>query len=131
MFHPLVASALLAAAMASADAAPPPRADHPFAAAARVARDPATGQITAPEYTDAPLTIAAMQDLARLEAAGLVTIRNADGSETLNHEGRFSDFSVIRLSRDGRRVFQCAHGRAGLEHVLHAPAPIAPITEDR
>lgn len=127
MFHPL-ALAMLAAAMASPAAGPDAAT---FAAAARIARDPATGQITAPENTGPVVSIEAMQALARLEAAGLVTIRNADGSETLNHEGRFADFSVIRVSRDGRRVFQCAHGRSGLEQALHAPAPVTPIMEDK
>lgn len=134
MFHPLV-PAMLAAAMASSaagpGAAPSTTTDHPFAAVARIARDPATGEISAPEPTGPALTIDAMQDLARLEAAGLVTIRNADGSETLNHEGRFTDFSVIRVSRDGRRAFHCAHGRSGLEHALRAPAPVTPNVEDR
>ena len=127
MFHPL-ALAILAAAMASPAAGP----DAPtFAAATRIARDPETGQITAPEYTGPALSIEAMQGIARLEAAGLVTIRNADGSETMNHEGRFADFSILRVGPDGGRSFQCAHGRFALERALKQAAPLAPITEDR
>lgn len=106
-----------------------PRSSPASGEAMRVARDPVTGELTTPEHSGAPLTIEQMQALARLEAQGLVTIRNADGSETLNHEGRFADVSVIRIGPDGRRVFQCAHGRSGAEHAFAAPA--TPNTEDR
>ncbi len=135
MSYPLVAMATIAAAIASGVAGPehatPPTTGQHLAATVRIARDPATGQIVAPEYSGPALTIEAMQDLARLEAAGLVTIRNADGSETLNHEGRFTDFSVIRVGPDGRRIFQCAHGRFGMEHALGHAAPGTPIMEDK
>ena len=98
-------------------------------AAMRIARDPATGQIVAPEHSGPALTIDDMQELARREADGLVTIRNADGSETLNHEGRFADHTVVRIGPDGRPVFQCVHGPL----VVHPPAvaPARSRMEDR
>jgi hypothetical protein len=133
--YPLVAMATIAAAIASGIAGPehatPPRTGQPLAATMRVAKDPVTGQIVTPEYTGTPLSVEAMQALARLEAAGLVTIHNADGSETLNSEGRFMDFSVIRVGPDGKRLFQCAHGRLGMEHALLHAAPATPNQEDR
>jgi hypothetical protein len=111
--------------------ATPSTASHRLGAAVRVAADPATGQLTAPEHSGTALTIAQMQDLARQEAAGLVTIRNPDGSETLNHEGRFTDHTVIRIGPDGRRVFQCVHGRSAVGHALSPAAPMTPNSEDR
>lgn len=111
--------------------APAPSTAHRFESGMRIARDPATGEITMPETTGPALSIEQVQELARREAAGLVTIRNADGSETLNHEGRFTDFSVLRVGPDGRRVFRCVHGDFGVEHALGHAAPADPNLEDR
>jgi hypothetical protein len=97
----------------------------------RVARDPETGQLTAPEHAGVALSVAEIQALARLEAEGLVTIRNPDGSETLNHEGRFTDYTVVRRGPDGRPRFSCVHGKASLEHAMHAATPAHPSLEDR
>jgi hypothetical protein len=135
------ASARLATATAGSRPHPVPRNAEPehaapttanaSAMAMRVALDPVTRQIVTPEHTGLPLTIQEMQDIARQEAEGLVTIRNADGSETLNHEGRFADFNVIRVGPDGKPVFMCVHGRPGVEHALRQPAPATPSMEDR
>lgn len=100
-----------------------PTPQHPLAAASRVARDPVTGQVVAPEYA-APVTVDEMQAAARREAEGLVTLRNPDGSETLNHEGRFADHMVVRVGPDGRPYFMCVHGQAGVAQALR-PAPSA------
>jgi hypothetical protein len=106
-------------------------ANSNFASAVRVAVDPVTGEAVAPEYSGSVLTVAEVQELARREAAGLVTIQNADGSQTLNHEGRFTDFSVIRVGSDGERVFHCVHGQTGVRHLLQRGQAPMPKTEDR
>lgn len=132
---PVAARAGSRSAIDSRDAEPEPAtrstANHRLGAAVRIAADPATGQLVAPEHSGLALTIEEMQDLARGEAEGLVTIRNPDGSETLNHDGRFTDYSVIRVGPDGRRVFQCVHGQFGVEHARRHAAPVTPIMEDR
>ena len=110
--------------------AAPTTANGP-AVAMRVALDPVTGQLVTPEHSGLPLTIGEMQDIARQEAEGLVTIHNADGSETLNHEGRFADFNVIRVGPGGKPIFVCVHGRPGVEHALRQPAPATTNMEDR
>jgi hypothetical protein len=99
------------------------------ALAAKVAMDPVTGQLTAPEHGEA-VTIDEMMAAARQEAKGLVTVRNADGSETLDHRGRFADHSVIRVGADGRLVFLCVHGKSGVAHAVN-PAALVPSAEDR
>jgi len=133
--RPVAARAGARPPIASPDAEPEPAtstmANHRLAAAVRIAADPATGQLVAPEHSGLALTIEEMQDLARREVEGLITIRNPDGSETLNHEGRFTDYSVIRVGPDGRPVFQCVHGRSGVEHALRHAAPVTPNMEDR
>jgi hypothetical protein len=98
--------------------------------AMRVPADPATGEVPA-GTPGRVLTIDEVQELARREAAGLATIRNADGSETLNHEGRFTDFSVVRAGPDGRPVFRCVHGELGIEHALEHHRTVITRSEDR
>jgi hypothetical protein len=109
--------------------------DSPSAAfgrtATRVARDPETGQVVAPEYSDQVLTIDQVQSAVRKEAEGLVTIHNADGSETLNHEGRFADYTMVRVGPDGRPIFLCAHGKVSVQQLLRPTTPVRPSTEDR
>jgi hypothetical protein len=103
----------------------PATAPEPAAPVSRLAAgsamriaDPSTSEIPASAPGAPMLSVEEMQELARREAEGLVTIRNADGSETLDHEGRFTDFSVVRVGPDGRPVYTCAHGQLGLDHVL-------------
>jgi hypothetical protein len=110
----------------------PARTEPPMHSdAMRVALDPATGQITPPEHSGAVLTIEQMQALARREAKGLVTLRNPDGSETLNHEGRFADYTIVRVGPDGRPVFVCVQGAGAAAQALHAATPVTPKVEDR
>ena len=100
------------------------------AAAVHVARDPATGQVAAPEYGE-PVTLDEMMAAAREEARGLVTLRNADGSETLNHEGRFADQVVIQVGPDGKRSVVCVQGKVAVDRALRPAAAAPPRAEDR
>jgi hypothetical protein len=77
------------------------------------------------------LTIEQQQALALEQAQRMVTIRNADGSETLNHDGAFADYSVLRIGPDGRLVRECISG-VGSEKDLfkNRPQP-RPAMEDR
>jgi hypothetical protein len=118
----LPALALIAATMS----------ERPFPGAAmRVAADPVTGQIVAPEAVDPPLTIGEMQALAHREADVLVTIHNADGSDTLNHEGRFAEYAVVRLDASGKPSFRCLHAPFVTARPQRPAAVAAPATEDR
>lgn len=94
--------------------------------------DPETGVLGLPEsQLQRALTIPEMQALARAEAVGLVTIHNPDGSETLNHQGRFADRVVVRMGADGKPILECIQGEGQLEQALHGtPAP-APSAEEK
>jgi hypothetical protein len=93
--------------------------------------DPETGRLGLPETGQQALTITEMQELARAEAEGLVTVRNADGSETLNHAGRFADHSIAKVGPDGRVIYGCVQGEAELEHALHATPSAKPAAEEK
>jgi hypothetical protein len=110
---------------------PAPRA-LPGAASMILRVDPETGQLTLPEPAlDRALTIEEMQALARAEAEGLVTLRHPDGSETLNHEGRFADHSIARVGPDGKVSFQCVLGEGQLAHALRLTPTAAPAAEEQ
>ena len=101
----------------SAQVAETQHAETPPSASMRI---PADG---AGESSGPALSIEEMQALARQESEGLVTIRNADGSETLNHEDRFLEYSVLKVGADGEPVFVCVQGEAALKQALRrAPA---------
>jgi len=105
-------------------------ASDPFASAARVARDPETGELgLAPQYHE--LSIEELQAMAHREAEGLVTIHNADGSETINHQGRFADYLIVRKGRDGKPVFECIEGETPMRHAIDPNRPLPPAPEER
>ncbi len=96
-----------------------------------LAVDPETGQLGLPSSSlQRALTTEEMQALARAEAQGLATVRNPDGSETLNHEGRFADHSIVRVGRDGKPVVQCVNGEGQREHALHSAQTVKPAAEE-
>ena len=69
------------------------------------------------------MTIEEMQALARQESEGLVTIRNPDGSETLNHEDRFREYTLLEVGADGQLEFVCVQGEAALKQALRRARP--------
>jgi hypothetical protein len=93
--------------------------------------DPETGRLGLPETGQQELTISELQAYARTEAEGLVTVKNADGSETLNHAGRFADHSIARVGPNGRVTYGCVQGEAELEHALHATPSAKSATEEK
>lgn len=102
-----------------------------LASGMRLDADPLPGQAQ-PADPGPALTIGEVQALVRQQTADLVTVRHPDGSETLNHEGRFLDVTVLRVGADGRPQFLCVHGELGLEHVLGTPHPApAPVRASR
>ena len=98
-------------------------AGSPLSASMRI---PADG---AAQPSGPALSIEDMQALARQESEGLVTIRNSDGSETLNHEDRFRDYTVLKVGPDGQPVFVCVQGEAALKQAIRPAAPATKQTE--
>ena len=99
-----------------------PDTEPPLSSSMRIPAD--GGQPSGPA-----LSIEEMQALVRQETEGLVTIRNADGSETLNHEDRFRDYTVLKVGADGQPVFVCVQGKAALKLALRRAAPATQPTE--
>ena len=130
--HVVASATPIAAAPATPDVsapvrvttAPPraPASPAPVSAATAamvVAVDPVSGRLGMPESQGrGPLTVDELQALARAEAEGLVTVRHADGSESIAHEGRFAHHALLVIGRDGKPSFRCAHGAHGMSVAL-------------
>ena len=93
--------------------------------------DPETGSLGMPERgLSVPLTIEELQAQVRHEAEGLTTVRHPDGSESIEHEGRFVDYMVLRVGPDGTPYFVCAHGEHGVQHALRTHARVRTLREE-
>jgi hypothetical protein len=104
-------------------------ADPAAAPGMRAYVDPATGQLldappvgVAPEPTPAPLD---------RSGAGLAESPAPGGGVMLDLQGRFQDFSYVRLGPDGRWVFGCTEDASSLRRALATQAKPAPALEDR
>lgn len=57
--------------------------------------------------------------------AGLTVIHRPDGSKMMDLQGRFQEYTVVRIAPDGKRVESCVQGPQ-VEAALRAPAKPAP-----
>lgn len=62
---------------------------------------------------------------------GLFEVFHRDGSATIDLQGRFQEFSFVRVGTDGRLVFSCMDEYAGVREALMAPPRAATIWEER
>lgn len=99
----------------------------------RIFRDPETGEI-------GPPTAAQAAEVARIDGAenlefssqGLEQVRHADGSVSMDLEGRFQEYLVVRKDASGKIQKSCVQGAKGAKKLIDAPAPApAPVTKDR
>jgi len=105
--------------------------DRAAAAGMVVAVDPETGEQGMPEREPfLEFTVEELQAFARLEAEGLVTVRHPDGSESIEHEGRFVDYSIVRIGKDGKPHFECVHGTHGVQSALRKGRPARSAQEE-
>jgi hypothetical protein len=119
----------------AAFAATTPRAVKPKAIAKTPARpvgvngmviaiDPETGELTAPT----PEQMAGLQqvlpgDDLNNSDVGLTPVRHADGSVSVDLQGRFQEFATIRITPTGQKVFGCTTDPKSLTNPTTPPAP--------
>ena len=87
---------------------------------------------------DAPGSARPMDRLSALEQAmisrsadGLFEVFHRDGSVTLDLQGRFQEFSFVRMSADGRPVFSCMDEYTAVREALFAATPVSAGWEER
>lgn len=62
---------------------------------------------------------------------GLAQEHHADGSVSVDLQGRFREFALVRLGSDGRLVFGCVEDSAALRRALLRPATRPSVLEER
>lgn len=144
--EPDVVSATIAAAPARPAAPEPPAATagtDPYAAAGMiVGKDPVTGRIGKPTpeqraeiERSAPLASPALDR----SGEGLTVVHRPNGSKMVDLQGRFQEYTVVRIGPDGKKSQVCVQG-PDVEAALagepvaesEAPArPAAPKAEER
>lgn len=73
----------------------------------QVAVDSQTGRLRQPTREEAKVLFEAMQKLLNASTDGLTITKHADGSESIDLEGRFQNFSVGKLNPDGTVSTKC------------------------
>jgi hypothetical protein len=105
--------------------------DAPGTASMRAYRNPETGGIDigmAP--VAAPTLDPDTQNALRRDTRGLVEVRHADGSVSMDLQGRYQSVSVARIDAAGR-VTVCTDDVDRATDALHRAAPIATTPEVR
>jgi hypothetical protein len=82
--------------------------------------DPETGQVgmPTPEQMEAFSADPAFDD----SDAGLVEVHHPNGTVSVDLQGRFQEYAVIRIAPDGQKVFGCVPTRAQAKQLLTIPA---------
>jgi hypothetical protein len=80
--------------------------------------DPETGELTT---GIAPASAVQLdpdtQNALRRDTEGLEVVRHADGSESIDLQGRFQSVSVVRIDENGKAIV-CTDNAASVERVL-------------
>ena len=66
-----------------------------------------TGQIKALTPEEAKKLAAGLKQLVNQSTEGLVQVRHADGSVSMDLEGRFQNVTVVRVNKDGSIAQSC------------------------
>lgn len=101
----------------------------PGSAALKAYLNPETGEIEVRASTSADVSIdPETQNALRRDDDGLVKIRHADGSVSMDLQGRYQSVSVVRVNADGTTTITCTDDAKAAEQALNGPvaAPTAP-----
>jgi hypothetical protein len=107
-------------------------AGAPGAAGMMIAIDPETGQYRMPT----PDELQVLQQMNRDDALnlsnqGLVSEPLPGGGIKVNLQGRFQDYSVVRVGKDGKLIYGCGQTQAGAMAETYAPNRPTGVLEDK
>ena len=96
-----------------------------------IARDPETGALVPPSAAQVLRLTAAERNGLLRGSEGLTQVRLADGTVMVDLQGRFMEYSVLRLDLQGRPHFGCVDDERALLGWLTSrpPAPTTPSEE--
>lgn len=97
-----------------------------------VSIEPESGRLVPPSADEMAILSAAERTGLLRTSAGLPEIRGPGGAIGVDLQGRFMEFTVVRLGRDGRLHFQGVNEASALLRLLdqRTPAP-TPACEER
>jgi len=90
--------------------------------------DPETGQLGMPTAAQMVELSPREQAMVSRSGAGLTEVRHADGTVSVNLQGRFQEFVVVRFGADGKPVYGCFDDGQALRRALQTP-PAPPLEE--
>jgi len=96
-----------------------------------VAWDPETGTFGAPSAEQRLLLTPSEERGLSRSFDGLLAVRHADGSVSVDLQGRFQEFAVVRLGPGGRPVFTCLDDSAAVRRALVRPLSAPSGLEER
>lgn len=101
----------------------------PADAGLRVFIDPETGEVSDGVDPNAVVELdGETENALRHDDDGLTTIRHADGSESLDLQGRFQEASVVQVDENGKRTF-CQNSAEAIERALNDKTPTSTTPE--
>jgi hypothetical protein len=103
-------------------------ASMPGRAGMVVGIDPETGQLGMPTAAQMAELSPREQAMVSRSGAGLTEVRHADGTVSVNLQGRFQEFVVVRFGADGKPVYGCFDDGQALRRALQTP-PAPPLEE--
>lgn len=103
--------------------APGPRSENPGSAGLRVAIDPESGTIVPLTAADKAAIDARTQNMLSQSTAGLTEVHHADGSVSVNLEGRFQSQTVARINPDGTVTTDCVTSLAERDAFIADQSP--------
>lgn len=71
------------------------------------------------------------QAMISRSADGLFEVFHRDGSATIDLQGRFQEFSFVRIAADGRLIYSCMDEYAGVREALFAAQRASAAWEER
>ena len=83
------------------------RANQRYRASTQIPLNPQTGQVRPLTQEEAQRLGAELKQLVNQSTDGLQSVRHADGSVTMDLQGRFQNIAVAKLDEDGKLVQSC------------------------
>jgi hypothetical protein len=92
-----------------------------------VAVDPETGQLTMPSQEQLSELASSQAFQLNESSDGLVEVHHPDGSVSIDLQGRFQDYAVAMMGKDGKPIVGCVRSAADLKQFVsnRVPAPAA------
>ena len=91
--------------------------------------DPETGALRMPTQDELQSLMVPPDPAVDNSAEGLVEIHHPNGMVSIDLQGRFQEYAVLRIAPNGRKVFDCVPTRQDVARLLATPAPARALEE--